>query len=300
MSKQRVKITKKTVDEPPIAGKRYYIWDKEIPGFGIAIQKTGYKSYCLDYKNSAGIARRMKLAIVGEITPDEARKKAMHLKLQISQGIDPLINKQDQRQELTLAQIADEYMEKHAIPYKKIKSVKDDKSNLNNHILPDIGKLKINAVKKSVIKQFHLKLYHKKYTANRCIELISKIMNLCEEWGYRPDNTNPCKGLKKYKEEKKERFLNLQEVAKLQKSLNKMLESGESPYFVALIRLLLLTGARLSEIMTCKWQYINFERKVIELPDSKTGKKEIILFGLWTKLITKSGALLDIKNYSIV
>ena len=105
--------------------------------------------------------------------------------------------------------------------------------------------------------------------------------------------SNPCKGLKKYKEEAKERFLNLAEITRLQTALDKMLENGESPYFVALIRLLLLTGARLREIMTCKWQYINFEHKIIELPDSKTGKKEIILCNRCIKILNKLTKIVD-------
>ena len=93
MRKQKIKLTKKSINEAKTTGKRYYIWDTEIPGFALIVQKTGYKSYFLDYKNSAGIPRRLKIAIVGEITPDEARKKAVNLKLQISNGIDPFANK---------------------------------------------------------------------------------------------------------------------------------------------------------------------------------------------------------------
>jgi len=277
MNTQKVKLTKKVIDEAVITGKRYYIWDSEIPGFGLAVQKTGYKSYFLDYRNASGTARRLKLAIVGEITPDEARKKAAALRLQISQGIDPLTTKQLEKQELTFAEVSREYMEKYALVFKKPRSIQNDKSYLKNHILPYFGKMKITEITRKDINHFHYSLSHIKTTGNRCIEVISKIMNLCEEWSYRPENSNPCKGLNKYKEESKEIFLSLDEISRLQAALDKVLEEGESTYFVALIRLLLLTGARLSEIMTCKWEYVNFERKLIELPDSKTGKKKIIL-----------------------
>ena len=277
MSKQKLKLTKKAIDDARATGKRYYIWDNELPGFGLSVQKTGYKSYFLDYRNSFGTARRLKLAIVGEITPDEARKKAANLKLQISQGIDPITDKQQQKKEPTLSEIAEEYIIKHAIPFKKTTSVSADQGMIKMYLLPFFNKIKIVDINRNDIKQFHYKLREKKYTANRCIQLLSKIMNLCEEWGYRQENSNPCRGIKKYKEESRERFLNLDEIKRLHKNLDKFLQNGESPYFVALIRLLLLTGARLSEILTCKWEYINFERKVIELPDSKTGKKEIIL-----------------------
>lgn len=102
-------------------------------------------------------------------------------------------------------------------------------------------------------------------------------MNLCEEWGYRTENSNPCKGLKKYKEESKERFLNLEEIKRLHIAADRMLESEKCIYFIALIKLLLLTGARLREILTCKWEYISMTRKALELPDSKTGKKDVVL-----------------------
>ena len=274
---KKIKISKKTIEEAVAGNKRYYLWDSEIPGFGLCVQKTGYKSYFLDYKNSSGIARRMKLAVVGEITPDEARRKAAKLRLEISQGNDPIEEKQQHKQEPFFVDICPEYIEKHAIPFKKPASVAGDNEMIRNHLEPFFGKMKISAINRSHVKQFHYSLQHKKYTANRCVQLLSKIMNLCEEWGYRTDGSNPCKGIKKYKEEARERFLNLNEISRLQRALDRFLENDESPHFVALIRLLLFTGARLSEILECKWEYIDFDHKMIELSDSKTGKKNIII-----------------------
>ncbi|PCJ29629.1 MAG: hypothetical protein COA94_01120 [Rickettsiales bacterium] len=273
----KFKITKKLLDDLPSSNKRYYIWDSELPNFGVAVQKTGYKSYFLDYTTQDQKRRRIKIAIVGEITPDEARKKAYKHVLLISQGSDPLDGKQLKNDEPTFKDVAEEYIEKHAIPFKKATSIAGDREMLRKHILPFFEKISIKEVKRADIKEFHYQLREKKYTANRCVQLLSKMMNLCEEWGYRPDGSNPCKGLKKYKEDAKERFLTLEEIKRLQLALDRFHESNQSPYFPPLIRLLLLTGARLSEILKCKWEYINFERKVIELPDSKTGKKEIIL-----------------------
>ena len=82
--KKKQKITKRVVDDAKGEGGRYYIWDSELPGFGLCVQKSGYKSYFLDYVTESGVRRRAKIAIAGEISPDEARRKASSYRLKIS------------------------------------------------------------------------------------------------------------------------------------------------------------------------------------------------------------------------
>lgn len=280
MSSRKAKLTKEIVDKAQAKAKRYYIWDKEITGLALCIQKTGFKSYFLRYRNANRVERRLVLGIVDEISIEEVKEKAISLKEQIKEGIDPMQPPPAPPkgpQDLTFAEFAVEYIEKYAVVFKKEKSVCNDKLYLKNYLLPYFGSMKVTAINRRDVHHFHSSLHKKKFTANRCIQTLSKMMNLCEEWEYRPENSNPCKRLKKYKEEARERFLSLEEIGRLQQALDISSTKGASPYFVALIKLLLLTGARLSEITTCKWEYINFENKVIELPDSKTGKRKILL-----------------------
>jgi integrase len=118
----------------------------------------------------------------------------------------------------------------------------------------------------------------KPYQANRMLALLSKFFNWCEKHGYRPDGSNPCRHIEKYKEQRRERFLSPVELARLGDALADA-ETNEttSPYVIAALRLLVLTGARLSEILTLQWSYVDFDHSLLRLPDSKTGQKVIYL-----------------------
>ena len=102
------------------------------------------------------------------------------------------------------------------------------------------------------------------------------MFNLAEVWGLRPDGSNPCRHVPKYREQKRERYLTSAELQRLGRTLSAVeVEGSETPYIVAAFRLLILTGCRLSEIQTLKWEYIT--PRGIELPDSKTGARRIPL-----------------------
>ena len=126
------------------------------------------------------------------------------------------------------------------------------------------------------------KLHHKcretPYQGNRVLSLLQKMFNLAEGWGLRPQNSNPCTHIEKYREEKRRRFLNPEELARLGATLKAIEDEGaEPPQALAAVRLLLFTGARLNEILSAKWQYVNSELGALVLPDSKTGFKSIPL-----------------------
>ena len=103
-------------------------------------------------------------------------------------------------------------------------------------------------------------------------------MNVAEKWGLRPDNTNPCRHVDKYPERKSRRFLSEAELAQLAQALADIEQTGtEMRSAIAAIRLLVFSGARLSEILTLRWEYVDIEGQCLRLPDSKTGAKEIYL-----------------------
>jgi len=116
------------------------------------------------------------------------------------------------------------------------------------------------------------------YDANRCMEIISKMFSLAEMWGLRPDGSNPRKHIKKYPEEKRERFLSAAELRRVGEVLREMEEEGvELPAGIAAARLLMLTGCRLGEIMRLRWEHVDIEGRALRLPDSKTGAKTVHL-----------------------
>jgi integrase len=103
------------------------------------------------------------------------------------------------------------------------------------------------------------------------------MFNVAEDWGLRPENSNPCRRIKKFKETPRERFLSPDELKRLGEALADADAKGESPYVTAAIRLLLFTGARLNEILSLEWSHVDLKANLLRLPDSKTGAKTIAL-----------------------
>lgn len=128
------------------------------------------------------------------------------------------------------------------------------------------------------IAELHHKLRHSLYQANRVLALLSNMFNMAERWGLKPDYSNPCRHIEKFKEKKRERYLNRDEFRRLNAALNKAEQAKrELPSAIAAIRLLIFTGARVSEILILKWAYVDPDEKRLNLPDSKTGAKMVFL-----------------------
>lgn len=149
------------------------------------------------------------------------------------------------------------------------------KRSVDIFIAPEIGARKVTVVQRTDIAELHHGLRKTPYQANRTLGVLSIMFTQAEVWNMRPEGSNPCRGVKRFKEDRRERFLSADELKKLGKALSE--EEHEAPSAAACIRLLILTGCRLSEIQKLQWEHINLDGKMIHLPDSKTGKKTIYL-----------------------
>ena len=269
------KLTKRFVEATEIKEKAYCLFDELIPGFCIRISPKGKRYYYFQYiKNK--VRKRILLGQHGIITSEQAREEAIARLGDVKIGGDPHKIKIDKKLEPLIKDVSKRFMDEHAIVHCRATTQKGYHRYLNKHILPFFGNMKVSEVTRADISLFHNSLQKTPYEGNRCLEVISKMFNLAETWGLRSDHTNPCYGVKKFPMKARERYLTSEEAKKLGDTLDKVKQYPEENLAaVYCIQLLLLTGCRLSEIRTLKWEYIDYENKLLRLPDSKTGAKTV-------------------------
>lgn len=275
------------------------LWDDDVRGFGVRCQKHA-KVYIL----KATVVGRQRWISIGEHgapwTPDAARKEAQRLWGLIRSGVDPQRTRTVLQEEPNVADLCQRYLAEHARPFKKSRSAITDESNIRNHIIPLLGRVRVRELDHSRLEKFmrdvrdgtHADRSASRQTskrgapvvaggpgiANRCLSLISKMLNLAERWEWRDLNSNPTRHVTRFKEKGRERYLSSAELTRLGAVLAESEnDARENRYAIAAIKLLLLTGARLTEILTLRWDYIDVETGVARLPDSKTGYKHLYL-----------------------
>jgi len=273
-------ISKRSVDAFQSAAKDTFLWDDELSGFGLKVTPAGRKVYLVQYRlgGRKGRVRRVTIGVHGRITPEQARVEAKRLLGQVASGEDPAELKQHDKGQPTLGELVDVFLSEHADAKLKASSAVEYRRLAGLYLSDTLKRRFVSDISRPDIARLHLAMRDKPYQANRMLALLSKFFNWCEQHGYRPDSSNPCRHIEKYKERHRERFLSPLELARLGEALAEA-EANEttSPYVTAALRLLVLTGARLSEILTLKWSYVEFDNILLRLPDSKTGAKVIYL-----------------------
>ena len=266
------KLTKRFIDklEPPSKnpGKDLVLWDDDITGFGIRVKPSGVKSYIIQYRDGRQSCR-MTLGRHGVLTPEEARKQARIELGNVAKGGNPARDRKEDREASNMREFADDYMERHATPNKRPGPAREDRSMLDRIVLPKLGPRKVKDVTRRDIESLLLSLKDTPYQANRVRALLSKMFSLAVGWRWRADN--PVMGIPKFQEHKRDRWLRNEELARLRDALDK----SPNQRAANVVRLLLLTGARRSEVMTATWDQFDFERGVWTKPAHTTKQKRI-------------------------
>ena len=280
------KITKRTVDQLSPCGQDVLAWDTDVKGFGVRCRASGAKFYVLKTR----IGGRQRWLTIGQHgspwTPDSARREALRLLGLKAGGGDPATMRDRQKVAVTIAELADRFMREHVAQHCKARTAEEYQRAVERYINPRLGRHRITDLTRADVAQFHHQHRDHPCQANRSLAVLSKMLNLAEAWGLRTELNNPCRHVKKYREEKRERYLTMQELQRLGATLaDAGRNKTETPFVVAAIGLLALTGARLSEILTLRWQYVDLENGVLRLPDSKTGAKPIFLNDAAIKLL---------------
>ena len=297
------RITKRTVDALKSRGSEFTVWDDAIAGFGVRVRPTGAKSYMVVYRAGSGRGapvRRYTIAAVGKITPERARARAKAILGSVAHGQDPADQKATERGTPTVAELADRFMADHVEPKRKGRTAEFYRDILDRIVKPALGTTKADKLTRFQVGRMHTSLAVTPFQANRVLAVIGSMYTFAGRSGLVPEGSNPARGIDKFKESHRERFLSSEELVRLGSAIreaetdgiswtvdeskptakhvpkNKRLTKIAAPAAAAL-RLLLFTGCRLREILHLRWEHVDIERGCLFLPDSKSGRKTIIL-----------------------
>lgn len=270
---RQTRVTKNAV-ESLLAGE--IIRDTDLAGFG-ARRRTGLPIYFLQKR----IGPRLRWITIGRHgspwTPETARKEAFRLLGQIAGGDEPRLKREDLTGKPTLKEAAARFMAEHGVRLKPT-SLEKYRFLIDRYLVPELGDRFIDRIARPDVLKFHAGMSKTKPMANYAVSVLSKIMSWAEEHALRPAQSNPCFKIKKFRENKRQRYLSKEEYKRLGEVLAQTETiNTENLYIVAAIRLLMLTGARVGEIRGLLWKSVDLERGLLILPDSKTGQKTIRL-----------------------
>ena len=278
------------------------VWDAKVVGFGVRRQKSEARTYLVKTR----VNSRQRWFSIGRHgapwTPDTARKEALRILGVVAEGQDLAAIRDENKVALTVTQLCTLYLQeansgkiltKFGMP-KKASTIVSDLGRIERHIKPLLGKKRVKDVTPHDVKRFmHDVATGKTATdvktglrgraivkggrgaATRTVGLLGGIFSYAVDKGMRLDN--PTHGVKRFPDKKEERYLTPVDFRKLGEAMAEAASDGENVYGLAGIRLLIFTGCRKSEILTLKWEEVDFENCCLRLPDSKTGKKVVML-----------------------
>ena len=273
--KSHFRITKRSVDALDVREKDYIVWDRDLAGFGVRVLASGRKVYVVQARGRAG-SKRVSLGRHGQLSATQARQRAARIIRRIRQGQDP--SSKSPPQVFTVAELAARYLRVEASANCKPSTLEHYRSVIDNHVVPALGERKIGDLKRADVAALHYRLRHTPGMANCTLQVLSQMFRTAERWVLLPPGSSPCRSHRKYRLRTRERFLTPEEYRRL----GRVLAHGEADgsfteSAVAALRLLILTGCRRDEILTLRWDDVDFAAGELRLRDSKTGARYVAL-----------------------
>ncbi len=291
------RLTKRTVDAVTASDRDCFLWDDELAGFGLKVSPAGRRTYVCQYRlggGRRGSSKRFTIGVHGSPwTVDQARAEAKRILGAVANHEDPAGEKQRARKAMMVAELCDLYLAEGCAT-KKASTLATDRGRIERHIKPLLGKKKATDITRADIRRFLQDVATGKTAANvktgkhgraivtggkgtatRTVGLLGGIFAYCVERGIVAENV--VRGVKRFIDRKNERFLSEKELADLGRGLRDLEAEGLSAHGLAIIKLLVFTGARKGEIERLRWDELDFEGGLLRLGDSKTGQKAILL-----------------------
>ena len=244
-------------------------WDTIITGFVLEVRSSGGKTYALRYIDDAGRQRQHKIGAYGDITFEQARKVAQRLRADVVLGGNPSAQKEQKRAIPTYAVLAVQHMA-HAKTYQRCPG--NTERILRRHVVPRWGKLRLDEIRPQDIGRWFAEKADAGLapaTVEKIRAVFSRSFELGRQWSMPGADINPVRNVPRRRfSNARERFLSAVEAERLFNAL----AASDNPQLRSIVALLLLTGARKTELLTAKWQHVDLERRAWFIPTTKTGK----------------------------
>ena len=271
--KNLINFTKLALENLPLpeTGWKYY-YDTKVRGLAVGVGASGIKTFVL-YKKIKCRPERIKIGRVSDLTVDEARRRAEQLNGEVAKNENPAEEKRNLRNAMTFSQMFERYHVEHCFPHKK--TAKEDKAKFDKYLSSrdygiNLAKIKICELTKVEVKKVFDSIgKDHPITANRVLALISSIMSDAIRDGFY-EGINPCRGIKRFKENQRKRFIHPEEFPLFVKALEDCSSQVSKDY----IWMSLFTGARRSNVLQMKWEDVHLLRRVWRIPDTKNGESQ--------------------------
>ncbi len=274
------KLTKRLVESTKVDDtKEILVWDSELRGFAVRIYPSGRRTYFVQYRNQFNRSRRKKIGVHGVFTTEQAREEAKKILGDVAKGSDPSKQDREDKAKPTMRKLAEEYLAVYAKPNKKPKTYTTDKNIVATIFLPRWGERKIEDITPHDVQTLHRDLKATPYYANRVRALISHMFTIAIKWEW--IEYSPVRGVEKYQEHKRNRWLDDTELQRLWQVLADFPQQD----MANAVRLLILTGSRYSEVMNATWDQFDLEKGVWTKPAQTTKQKRMVHLPLATQAI---------------
>tara|TARA_R110002126_G_scaffold189850_2_gene338011 strand:+ start:1866 stop:2579 length:714 start_codon:yes stop_codon:yes gene_type:complete len=218
----KIKLTKSAIDAAKPQAQPVELRDTLVPGFLCKITPAGRKVFMLQYRTNAGERRKPALGLYGELTVEQARSLAQSWLAEVRRGGDPGAAKAEARKAPTVKELCVKFMEDYSRHRNKPSTQRGYQGNIDRNIIPILGRMKVQDVKRADVAAMMKKLDYKPGEANKALSVLRKMFNLAEIWGYRTDGSNPCRHIPLYTGGKTTRLITDEEMVKLFKYLDQV------------------------------------------------------------------------------
>ena len=269
-------LTERIIRDATPESKPHFLWDRQVTGLGCKVAPTGRKTFVLYYR----VGGRSRLATLGrcsDMALRDARDLARDELTRLRKGEPDILERRRRERGAPTVNDALERFFDETVPQRIAmgkfteRTKREYRKHAERYVVPALGTLRVSAVTRHDVEKLAATLLDRPSQRNHVLSFLSRLFNLTERWEWRPQHTNPARGIERGHEEPRRRILSADEFAALSRAL-KGAEEARRPS-VAAVRVAALTGLRISEVIAMRWTDIDFKSGRVHLPTTKTGAR---------------------------